>query len=295
MNSAWRNGSCSIIRRMSRLAYLQPAPDYHLPEIASIFDELSWWSAQFGALLLDNIPPTRGMRILDLACGGGFPLFELAQSGGAACHVVGLDLWRAALDRANQKRRIYGLSNVGLVEGDGALQPLAARTFDLIVSVLGVNNFAAPASAFAECFRVAKPGCRIALATNVTGHYREFYEVYRAVLRETGRAAHLPRLEAQEGHRGSKATLRAHLEEAGFRVVRTLDEQFAQRFADGSALLNHWLTREGFIEGWRSVVEPAAEDELFALIEQRLNAVAAREGELRMSVPMVYMEALRPE
>ena len=279
---------------MSRLAYLQPAPDYHLPDVASIFDELSWWSARFGALLLDNIPLSRGMRILDLACGGGFPLFELAHSGGAPCQVVGLDLWRSALDRANQKRRIYGLSNVGLVEGDGALQPLAAGTFDLIVSNLGVNNFADPAAAFAECFRVAKPGGRIALSTNVTGHYREFYEVYRAVLRETGGAMSLPRLEAQESHRGSKSALRAYLEDAGFRVVRTLEEQFVQRFADGSALLNHWLTREGFIEGWRSVVEPAAEDEVFALIEQRLNALAARDGELRMSVPMVYIEALRP-
>ena len=280
---------------MSRLAYLQPAPDYHLPEIASIFDELSWWSARFGALLLDNIPMTHGKRILDLACGAGFPLFELAQSGGAGCHVVGLDLWRAALDRANQKQRIYGLSNIGLVEGDGALQPFAERTFDLIVSNLGVNNFAVPAAAIAECFRVTKPGGSIALATNVTGHYREFYEVYRAVLRETGRAAQLTWLEAQESHRGSKATLRAYLEDAGFRVVRTLDEQFTQRFADGSALLNHWLTREGFIEGWRGVVEPAAENEVFALIEQRLNAVAAREGELRMSVPMAYIEAIRAE
>jgi hypothetical protein len=77
--------------------------------------------------------------------------------------------------------------------------------------------------------------------------------------------------------------------------VRTLEEQFVQRCADGSALLNHWLTREGFIEGWRSVVEPAAEDEVLALIEQRLNALAASEGELRMSVPMVHVEARRPE
>jgi arsenite methyltransferase len=280
---------------MTRLAYLQPAPDYHLPEIASIFDELSWWSARFGALLLDNIPLSRGMRILDLACGSGFPLFELAHSGGASCQVVGLDLWRSALDRANRKRSIYGLPNVGLVEGDGALQPLAAQSFDLIVSNLGVNNFTAPAAVFAECFRVAKPGGRIALATNVTGHYREFYEVYRSALRETGLSAHLPRLDAQENHRGSKLTLRASLEGAGFREIRTQEAEFVQRFADGSALLNHWLTREGFIEGWRSVVEPAAEDELFALVEQRLNAIAAREGELRMSVPMVYMEALRSE
>src|SRR5438874_7238816 len=118
---------------MTRPAFLTPAPDYRLPEIASVFDELSWWSARFGALLLENVPLSRGMQVLDLACGGGFPLIELAQTGGATCTVVGLDLWRAALERAERRRRIYGLSNVALVEGDGGLQPFAAGSFDLIV------------------------------------------------------------------------------------------------------------------------------------------------------------------
>jgi ubiquinone/menaquinone biosynthesis C-methylase UbiE len=279
---------------MSTLPYLDPPPDYHLPEVASIFDELSWWSARFGALLLDHVTLSRGMHVLDLACGAGFPLFELAHNGGGSCQFVGLDLWRAALDRANLKRRIYGLTSVALLEGDGALQPFAAQTFDLIVSNLGVNNFANPAAAFAECFRVVKPGGRIALTTNVTGHYREFYAAYRAVLLESGRAERLPRLAAQESHRGSTESLRAHLEGAGFRIVRTFTDGLVQRFADGSTLLSHWLTRQGFLDGWRSVVGPAAEVEVFSLIERHLNALAARDGELRMSVPMLYLEAERP-
>lgn len=277
-----------------RPAYLDPAPDYRLPEVADVLDELSWWSARFGALLLDNVPLARGMRVLDLACGAGFPLIELAQSGGAGCAAVGLDLWRAGLERAQRRRRIYGLANVGLVEGDGAEQPFAACSFDLIVSNLGVNNFAAPAAAFAECFRVAKAGGRMALTTNVMGHYRELYTAYREVLSESGRAACLPRLDPQEAHRGSAATLRVQLERAGFRVEQVREAEFTQRFADGSALLNHWLTRIGFIDGWRSVVEPAAEAEMFAVLEQRLNALAERAGELRMSVPMVYVQAVKP-
>ena len=277
----------------ARPAYLEPAPDYRLPQVADVFDELSWWSARFGALLLDNVPLSPGMRVLDLACGAGFPLFELAQSGGAA-FAAGIDLWRAGLERAQRRRRIYGLSNVALVQGDGAQQPFAAESFDLLVSNLGVNNFAAPAAAFAECFRVAKAGGRLALATNVSGHYRELYDAYRAVLNESGRGACLPRLDAQEAHRSSVAALRTLLEGAGFRVEQVREAAFTQRFADGSALLNHWLSRVGFIDGWRSVVEPADEDEVFALLEQRLNALANSAGELRMSVPMAYVQAVKP-
>jgi SAM-dependent methyltransferase len=50
---------------------------------AAHYDELPLWSAPFGQLLLEHVPFRRGMRVVDLACGTGFPLFELAQRLGA--------------------------------------------------------------------------------------------------------------------------------------------------------------------------------------------------------------------
>ena len=35
------------------------------------------------------------------------------------------------------------------------------------------------------------------------------------------------------------------------------------RYLDGSAFFNHWLTKLGFLDGWRSIVEPEDEEIIF--------------------------------
>src|SRR5258708_31031905 len=72
--------------------------------IAAAYDELRLWSAPFGQLLLEHVPLRRGMRVLDLACGTGFPLLELAPRLGPTGVAVGVDPWRAALLRPTRAR-----------------------------------------------------------------------------------------------------------------------------------------------------------------------------------------------
>jgi arsenite methyltransferase len=274
--------------------YLGQRYDFNTPEMASVYDELSFWSARFGMLLFEHIQLRGGMNILDLACGTGFPTFELAHAHGDSCRVTGIDIWKEALDRARSKLRIYDLPNVRLVEADGAQMPFEDSQFDLIVSNLGVNNFADPRAVFSECYRVAKPGARIALTTNVKGHMREFYEVFRETLRELNKPEYMERLDANEAHRGTKESIRDLLESSGFRIARAIEESFRLRYLDGSALLNHHLTKAGFLEGWRKVVDPEDEREVFERIEKGLNEIAAMNGELSMTIPALYVEGEKP-
>jgi ubiquinone/menaquinone biosynthesis C-methylase UbiE len=276
--------------------YLRRPTEHRDSEVASAFDELSFWSSRFGHLLFKHVEIRGGLRVLDLGFGTGFPLFELAHVFGPTCRVTGLDIWKEALARARLKRKVYELSNVALVEGDGASQPFLDASFDLIVSNLGINNFVAPATVLRECYRVARPGARLVLTTNIKGHYREFYDIYREVLRELGKERQLKSLDANEEHRGTKQTLCVLLEENGFAVLRLIEDQFQMRFLDGSAMLRHSLVRFGFLDGWRSVVPTAEEqEEVFAILEKRLNEAARRDKELRMTVPMLYVEAQKPE
>ncbi len=275
--------------------YLKRSTDYHDADVASAFDELSFWSSRFGQLLFRHIELRGQIKILDIGFGTGFPLFELAHAFGPTVSVTGLEIWTEALGRARLKRKVYALPNVSLVEADGAKQPFEDAAFDLIVSNLGINNFAAPAAVMAESFRVAHGGARLVLTTNVMGHYAEFYSPYREVLKELGKEQHLSRLQAQEEHRGTKESTCALIENAGFRVTRVIEDQFQMRFLDGSAMLRHSLIRFGFLDGWRSVVRPEEEEEVFSLLEERLNQAAARVGELRMTVPMLYVEGKKPD
>jgi len=257
-------------------------PDY----ASGAYDELSLWAARFGMMLFEHLELRPGITGLDVACGAGFPLFELAHVHGPSSHFTGVDLWPDALVRARRKLAVFATPNLEIVEADAAAMPFDDASFDLITSNLGVNNFADPPAVLAECFRVARPGARIAVTTNLTGHFDAFYTVFRATLRELGRDELLPALDAQEAHRGTRVDIETLLLHAGFRLTNVVEDEFILPFADGTAMLAHPLV-SFFKDGWLGVTGDA---EVWRAIETKLNAAAP----LRMRVPALYAEAVRP-
>jgi ubiquinone/menaquinone biosynthesis C-methylase UbiE len=103
--------------------FLHRTYDVHQLELASAFDEVSFWSARFGAFLFQHLTLRPHLAILDLACGTGFPLLELAQVYGPSCQVTGIDLWKEAVERARLKQQVYQLPNVRILEADAAHLP----------------------------------------------------------------------------------------------------------------------------------------------------------------------------
>lgn len=273
--------------------YLDWHRDHRDPAFASVYDETSLWASRFGAMLLENVPLAHGWTVLDLACGNGFPLYELAHMLGGTSRLWGADIWREGLARAQSKQRVYDLPNVAVAAADGARLPFASASFDLIVSNLGINNFEDAPAAFAECARVARPGATLALATNVEGHMAELYAVFREVLRKLGNAEFLARLDANEKHRGTRESLVAALQGSGWTPARAMGTSFTMRYADGSALLRHALTLIGFLGGWKAVVDEPDRRRVFAELEHRLNHHAEHAGELRLTIPALYLEAIR--
>lgn len=265
--------------------------DLSRPGTAVMFDEVSLWASRFGALLIDQLElhldlPTGsqlgGLDVLDVGCGTGFPLIELSALHGERSRFTGVDTWADSLARARAKIAWLGLQHVQVVEADAASLPFPAAAFDLIVSNLGLNNFARPEAVFAECARVARPGARLVITTNTREHMREVYDVFRAVLD----ARYQPALEAHVAHRATREQLEQRYADAGFAVTRVVERSFTMTFADGDALLRHPLTRWF---GWRELV--SAED-----FERSFRAVAAHiDKPFRTTVPMLYIEGRRSE
>jgi len=273
---------------MDDLDFLTFDPDFTSPQVLSAYDELPLWSAMFGLLLLDEVPLAKMTNVLDVGCGTGFPLIELAERLGARSHVHGIDPWSGGLKRAAEKIANRGTPNVTLHEGSAAAMPFADATFDLIVSNLGVNNFEDRAAAIRECRRVARNGATLALTTNLQGHMHELYAAFADVLRDDHEALH--RLRAHVEHRATVANVRELLQDGGFTVTRVVEREGVMRFADGTALLNHYFIKLGFLDGWKKVV-PGNERDVFARLRDALDDLAARNGELRLTVPMAYVEA----
>jgi len=273
---------------MDDLDFLTFTPDFDSPQVLSAYDELPLWSAMFGLLLLEEVPLANVTSVLDVGCGTGFPLIELAERLGRNVDVHGIDPWSSGLKRAAEKIESRGTTNVTLHEGNASAMPFADQTFDLIVSNLGVNNFDDRAAAIRECRRVARDGATLALTTNLQGHMQEFYDVFEEVVRDNDDA--LGKLRKHVEHRATIASVRALLEEGGFTVTRVVERRGLMRFADGTALLNHHFIKLGFLDAWKKIVE-GNERIVFARLGDALDEIARQTGELRLTIPMAYVEA----
>jgi arsenite methyltransferase len=258
---------------------------------AEIYDETSFWSARFGALLFDHLEIRRAIRGLDVGCGTGFPLLELAHVHGPSSHFTGIDIWVDALQRARVKLELHGLSNVDLLESDVASMPFPNAHFDLVVCNIGINNFRDPRAALRECRRVAKTGARLVLITNAQGHFAALYALLDAILNQSGLQPARDALHREQQHRHSKDAIIDLLVDSGFTVSRCFEHSFRIRFADGSAMLRHSLVK-WFLDGWRQAVGAENERGVFNALEAELNAAAERDGCVQMTVPMLYLEAI---
>lgn len=271
--------------------YLDHTYDLADPEFVSVYDELPLWSAMFGQVLLEHVPLRPRMKVLDVGCGTGFPALELAGRLGPSSQVYAIDAWEGAIARVERKLAVRKIPNVRPFAGDASALPFAADEFDLIVSNLGINNFDRPEAVLGECRRVAKASALLAMTTNLRGHMQEFYEVFGATLTELGKEAAQKALQAHVEHRATVEGTSAMLARAGFAVRRVRPQTFTLRFLDGTALLRHAFVKVGFLDAWRRVVDVEDRQQVFARLEENLNRLVRKQGELALTVPMAYFEA----
>ncbi len=262
------------------------------PEQVNAYDELPLWSAYFGMQLLDNLEYLTGLSILDIGSGTGFPLLEIASRFGESCHCYGLDSWPNANARARMKCEQYGVKNVTIIDGSADRIELSDSSMDLVVSNLGINNFQNRDAVFAECFRVLKKGGKLAITTNLDGHWQEFYDIFCTTLVEMKLNHLLPTLKAHCAHRGSMASVSEMFVQAGFIVSRQTKSRFQMRFANGSAFLNHHFIKLGWMSGWKELLQGENIPAFFARLEEKLNQTA-KEEPLTFSVPVLFIQGVK--
>ena len=272
--------------------YLTFAVDLNAPETVSVCDELPLWSAMFGLLLLRHVSMSKGIQVLDVGCGTGFPLLELAQRLGSTSTVYGIDPWETAINRAKLKAQLWKVHNVHINKGDAAAMPFPDGQFDLIVSNLGINNFDDPEAVLAECWRVSKPSARMVLTTNLKGHMQEFYAVFESTLLDFGNERAVNALKRHVDHRATLEGIAALFKRTGFRLAKVHEESATLRFVDGSAFLRHYFIELAFLDAWKSVLDAGEREAVFARLEANLNNLA-KASELALTIPMAYIEGER--
>lgn len=106
----------------------------------------------------------QGDTVLDLGSGAGNDAFVARRMVGDSGRVIGVDMTQPMLDKANENNRKLGYTNVEFRFGEIENLPVASRSVDVVLSNCVLNLVPDKNAAFAEMFRVLKPGAEFAIS-----------------------------------------------------------------------------------------------------------------------------------
>ncbi|ELZ01331.1 methyltransferase type 11 [Natrialba chahannaoensis JCM 10990] len=124
------------------------------------FNEIARQNVVMAEALCEAVDPHPGQRVLDIACGSGTAALV---AGRRYCEVSGIDYVPELIDRANARAQANG-QQIDFRVGDAQDMPFPDDTFDVVLSVYGVQFAADQEQAARELLRVCKPGGKIGLA-----------------------------------------------------------------------------------------------------------------------------------
>lgn len=113
-----------------------------------------------GIRAMDALRLDQGEVIVDLGCGTGQTLLQLADRVGRTGRVIGVDISPLLLDVA--RRRTREINHITFIDGDAAALDLPSQSVDAFFSRFGVMALSDHLAAFSNFRRMLKHGGRIA-------------------------------------------------------------------------------------------------------------------------------------
>jgi arsenite methyltransferase len=154
-----------------------------------------------------------GEVVLDLGSGGGFDCFLSANAVGRSGKVIGIDMTPEMISLAGENAEKGGYENVEFRLGEIEDLPVDDAAVDIIISNCVINLSPEKRKVFEEAFRVLKPGGRIMVSDIVL----------LGELPETVRDSVDAYVSCIAGA-VSKDEYIAHIQKAGFKDIRIIDE-----------------------------------------------------------------------
>ena len=108
-----------------------------------------------------------GDTVLDLGSGAGNDVFVARRMTGEQGRVIGVDMTRAMIEKANSNKAKLGYENVEFILADIEEMPVESEQIDVIISNCVLNLVDDKAKAYQEIYRVLKPGGHFSISDMV--------------------------------------------------------------------------------------------------------------------------------
>jgi ubiquinone/menaquinone biosynthesis C-methylase UbiE len=126
---------------------------------SEVADLLDLQLSPLGLAAMDALDPQSGQTILDIGCGAGQTLLQIASRVRASGRVIGVDIAPRVLDVA--RSRTAGRDEIQLIQADAATLSLPDQTVDGLFSRFGVMAIDDPVAAFSNFRRMTRRGGRL--------------------------------------------------------------------------------------------------------------------------------------
>lgn len=129
---------------------------------AELYEKIDTLFAEMTETALDGAALQPGERVIDIGCGSGTTVLELARRVGPAGRVLGVDVSEPSVETARRRIAAAGVRNADVVLSDASSHAFAPESFDLVFSRFGIMFFADPIATFTHVRRALKRSGRLA-------------------------------------------------------------------------------------------------------------------------------------
>jgi len=249
--------------------------------VAATFDQVAdgydqggvRWFAPIARRLVGLLAPRRGERALDLGCGRGAVLFELAAAVGEHGSVTGIDLAPRMIEATGADARARGMANVDLRVMDAAAPALPPSSYHLAAASFVLFFLPAPVAALRAWRRLLVPGGRLGVSSYDQDEAGLLGDVFQPYLPSPAFRPASPF--------GSEEGVAQAMRASGFTAVRTLSFDLTVAFTDADEWYA-WSWSHGQRAVWERI--PLAErGQVRAAVAGRLAQARGPDGRLQLT------------
>lgn len=171
--------------------------------------------------LIEMSSISRGMRVLDIACGAGSQSIEVAKRVGPEGSVLASDISRTMLEQVRKNAERSGITNIETLAAAAEELDPSAGPFDAAICRMGLMLFPAPRQALERIGSLLKPAARFGALVFTTPANSPFLSQPMAILlRHAGKSLPAP---GSPGifALGGDGVLKNLLTESGFTEIET--------------------------------------------------------------------------